>query len=111
MTHILHTLQAAAQVADILFQLNHAAKIIIIKKSSIENGKHISEAVVCPAAGSLQCHLLDFGSLGDTLQVLLEHQDFGVFLLQDGDQVVQESDVSAITETHCVNVSNGKRRF
>lgn len=44
------------------------------------------------------CHLLDFGSYCDALQVLLEHQDFGVFLLQDGDQVVQESDVSANTE-------------
>lgn len=43
-------------------------------------------------------HLLDFGSHCDALQVLLEHQDFGVFLLQDGDQVVEESDVSADTE-------------
>lgn len=55
---------------------------------------------MCQAAGSPQCHLLDFGSLCDALQVLLEHQDFGVFLLQDGDQVVQQSDVSAHTETH-----------
>lgn len=39
-------------------------------------------------------HLLDFGRLGDALQVVLEGQDFGIFLLQDGDQVVQQSDVS-----------------
>lgn len=39
-------------------------------------------------------HLLDFGCLRDALQVVLERQDFGIFLLQDGDQVVQQSDVS-----------------
>lgn len=41
-----------------------------------------------------QCHLLDFGGLCDSLQIFLEHQDFGVFLLKNGDQVVQQSDVS-----------------
>lgn len=57
-------------------------------------------------------HLLDFGCLGDALQILLEQQDFGVFLLQNGDQVVQESDISVTTqkyrEPHLagVNVSN-----
>lgn len=49
---------------------------------------------------SKRLHLLDFGCLWDTLQVSLEHQDFGVFLFQDGDQVVQESDVSANTQTN-----------
>ena len=51
-------------------------------------GNHCSERI----------HLLDFGCIWDTLQVSLEHQDFGVFLFQDGDQVVQESDVPANTQ-------------
>lgn len=42
-------------------------------------------------------HLLDFGCLRDALQILLEQQDFGVFLLQNGDQVVQQSDVPVTT--------------
>lgn len=47
--------------------------------------------------------LLDFGCLWDTLQILLEHQDFGVFLLQNSDQVVQQSDVSANREAEWTN--------
>lgn len=86
MTHTFHTLQAAAQVVDVFFQLSHATKTNQPLKL---NEKPVSEAAAC------QGHLLDFSRLWDGLQVLLEHQDFGVFLLQDGDQVVQQSDVSA----------------
>lgn len=85
-THTFHTLQAAAQVVDVFFQLSHATKA---KQPLKVSEKPVSEAAAGPG------HLLDFGCLRDGLQVLLEHQDFGVFLLQDGDQVVQQSDVSA----------------
>lgn len=47
-----------------------------------------------PKSSHDECHLLDFGGLWDSLQIFLEHQDFGVFLLKNGDQVVQQSDVS-----------------
>lgn len=50
-------------------------------------------------SSSPQLHLLDFSGLWETLQVLLERQHFGVFLLQDGYQVVQESDVPANRDT------------
>lgn len=86
MTHTFHALQAAAQVVDVFFQLGHAAKT---NQSLRLNEKPVSEAAACRG------HRLDFGCLWDGLQVLLEHQDFGIFLLQDGDQVVQQSDVSA----------------
>lgn len=86
MTHTFHTLQAAAQVVDVFFQLSHAAKT---SQSLNLNEKPVREAAAC------RDHPLDFSCLWDGLQVLLEHQNFGVFLLQDGDQVVQQSDVSA----------------
>lgn len=54
-------------------------------------------------------HLLDFGCLWDTLQVFLEHQDFGIFLLQNGDQVVQESDVSTNAQRHTDALSWSER--
>lgn len=86
MTHTFHALQAAAQVVDVFFQLSHAAKT---NRSLRLNGTTVSEAAACRG------HSLDFGCLWDGLQVLLEHQDFGILLLQDGDQVVQQGDVPA----------------
>lgn len=85
-THTFHALQAAAQVVDVFFQLSHAANT---NQAFKPNEEPVSGAAACPG------HLLDLSRLWDALQVLLEHQDPGVFLLQDGDQVVQQSDVSA----------------
>lgn len=84
MTHTFHALQAAAQVVDVFFQLGHAAKT---NPSLGLNEGTVGEAAACRGRS------LDFGCLWDGLQVLLEHQDFGILLLQDGDQVVQQSDV------------------
>lgn len=51
MTHALHTFQPAAQVANIFFQLSHAAEKEE-RRSLIQNRKQTREADVCQAAGS-----------------------------------------------------------
>lgn len=67
-------------------------------------GKHLG--ITAPGL-----YLLDFGCLWDTLQVLLELQDFGIFLLQDGDQIVQQSNVSANTQQNVSNVQYRTFRY
>lgn len=43
----------------------------------------------CP----LKACLLDFGCLWDVSQLLVQAEDFGVFLFHDSDEIVQQGDV------------------
>lgn len=47
--------------------------------------------------GLPECHLnpclLDFGCLRDVPQLLVQAEDFGVFLFHDSDEIVQQGDV------------------
>lgn len=57
-----------------------------------------------------KCHLnpclLDFGCLRDVSQLLMQAEDFGIFLLHNSDEIVQQGDVPRKEEQrgHCGSI-------